>query len=124
MSYPRQQPPAPPHLPGPRMPPPPVRKGRSFIWLVLIALAGWAMFAVPALWLFFSAAMNLSLAPGRPATGGYVAFSLVSVLCMLSSPILLGCATTFRLKSLWIIGIITVIPALVGAAIIYLDPYF
>lgn len=127
MSHPNQQPPPPP-LPfqtSPGMAP--VRKDRSFIWIILIALAGWALFAVPALWLFFSSFFSMGTGPGlgggRPGALTYVIFSLVSVACMIFSPVLLGCAVTFRRTGLWIAGIITVIPALVGAAYIYLQPY-
>lgn len=124
MSYPSYQPPTSQHQPGPGLPQPAVKKARSFLWIVLIALAGWALFAVPALWLFFSAGFNLSLAPDAPGTVPYVVFSLVAVVCMLFSPVLIGCATTFRRPGLWIAGIITVMPAIVGAAIIYLNPSF
>ena len=83
-------------------------------WSIAITLTGWIVLSPAALvyggfWL-----MALAMGSGSSSDGGYELRTLAMIASAMGAPLLLGFALHRRNKTLWILGALATIPALVG----------
>lgn len=84
-------------------------------WSIAITLIGWIVLSPAALvyggfWL-----MAIAMGSGSSSDGGYELRTLAMIASAMGAPLLLGFALHRRNKTLWILGALAAIPALVGS---------